>query len=76
MYALVQIVNCYAALGDEQRAAAAHHRALQRLKQLPDQAFATPEALLDRAAWERWLTNNPVGPAPAPSPGSMAAEEP
>lgn len=61
MYALVQIVNCYSALGDIERASAAHQRALLRLKQLPDTAFASPESLMDRTAWERWLRNSPVG---------------
>lgn len=63
MYALVQIVNCYSALGDAERSAAAHRRALVRLKQLPDNAFAAPDALMDRAAWERWLENTPLGPS-------------
>lgn len=62
MYALIQIVNCYSAMGDAERSAAAHHRALVRLKQLPDNAFAAPDSLMDRAAWERWLQNTPVGP--------------
>lgn len=64
LYALIQIVNSYSALGDRDRAAAAHHRALLRLKQLPDTAFADPDGLMDRAAWERWLDNTPVAPAP------------
>lgn len=62
MYALVQIVNCYTALSDADRAVAAHHRALVRLKQLPDPAFESLESLMDRAAWEQWLDNSPVGP--------------
>jgi tetratricopeptide (TPR) repeat protein len=61
MYALVQIVNCYNQLNDEERAGAAHRRALVRLKQLPDSAFDSPESLMNRAAWERWLDNSPVG---------------
>jgi tetratricopeptide (TPR) repeat protein len=63
MYALIQIVNAYNALGDSERAAAAHHRALVRLKQLPEEAFHPTEALMDRAAWEQWLESNPVSPA-------------
>lgn len=73
MYALVQIVNCYAALGDGERAAAAHQRALLRLKQLPDSAFAEPDALMDRTAWERWLRNSPVGGAGESISASAAA---
>src|SRR6185436_1523717 len=60
MYALVQIVNCYNALKDVDRATAAHHRALVRLKQLPDTAFDSPDSLMNRAAWEQWLENSPV----------------
>lgn len=61
MYALVQIVNCYTLLNDSERAAAAHRRALVRLKQLPETAFDSSEALMDRAAWEQWLDHSPVG---------------
>jgi tetratricopeptide (TPR) repeat protein len=63
MYALVQIVNCYRAIGDAERTDAAHRRALARLQQLPDTAFGGPDALMDRAAWERWLEFMPVGPS-------------
>jgi tetratricopeptide (TPR) repeat protein len=61
MTALIQIVNCYSNLGDEARARGAHQRAMLRLDELPDEAFEAPDALLDRAAWERWLKNMPVG---------------
>ncbi|MDY7107177.1 MAG: tetratricopeptide repeat protein [Planctomycetota bacterium] len=61
MYALIQIVNCYDRLGDRERADVAHHRALEHLSRLPDEAFADPQALLDRAAWEQWLRNRPLG---------------
>lgn len=62
MIALIQIFNSYHKLGDTTRARAAHHRALVRLKQLPDDAFDAPDALLmDRNAWERWLMNSPLG---------------
>jgi tetratricopeptide (TPR) repeat protein len=61
MTALIQIVNCYSNLGDTPRAQAAHRRAMLRLDELPDEAFEAPDALLDRAAWERWLKNMPVG---------------
>ena len=61
MTALIQIVNCYTNLGDLDRARAAHRRALLRLRELPDEAFKEPDALLDREAWERWLKNMPVG---------------
>jgi len=60
MTALIQIVNCYVNLGDANRARTAHHRALVRLKKLPDEAFEVDDALLDREAWERWLQNIPV----------------
>src|SRR5690606_9052534 len=57
MHALIQIVNCYSALGDEGAASAAHRRALVRLRQLRDEAFEAPDSLMDRQAWERWLEN-------------------
>jgi tetratricopeptide (TPR) repeat protein len=66
MTALIQIVNCYHSLGDAGRAAAAHRRALARLRSLPDEAFDAPDALMDREAWERWLDNMPLEPAAAP----------
>ena len=60
MTALIEIVNCYKSLGDENRARTAHRRALTRLKKLDDDAFREPDALMDREAWERWLQNMPV----------------
>lgn len=61
LVALIQIVNCYYGLNDPQRARTAEQRARVRLKQLPDSAFQAEDALMDRAAWERWLANNPPG---------------
>lgn len=72
MYALVQIVNCYSVMNDAERAAAAHHRALVRLKQLPDHAFSASDALMDRAAWERWLQNSPIAPLTTASAASSS----
>ncbi len=60
MTALIQIVNCYSNLGDANRARTAHRRAIARLNELPEDAFKATDALLDRAAWERWLKNMPV----------------
>jgi tetratricopeptide (TPR) repeat protein len=68
MTALIQIVNCYSNLGDTPRAQTAHRRALLRLEALPDEAFEASDALLDRAAWERWLKNMPVGQTSTDSP--------
>lgn len=67
MHALIQLVNAHHALGDLERARAAHRRALARLEQLPAAAFEPPAALLDRSAWERWLMNDPLGVAQADS---------
>jgi tetratricopeptide (TPR) repeat protein len=61
MIALVQIVNCHVALGRSEAARAAHERALARLRQLPADALAAPDALMDRAAWEAWLESTPPG---------------
>ena len=72
MTALIQIVNCYSKLGDLNRARTAHRRALLRLKKLPDEAFAAPDVLLDREAWERWLQNMPAGPVDGNQAASAA----
>jgi len=40
----------------------AHHNAMIRLRQLPEGAFDDPQAIMDRAAWERWLKNRPMAP--------------
>jgi len=61
LIALIQIANCYYAMNDEQRARTAEQRARVRLQQLPDAAFNEEDALMDRAAWERWLEHNPPG---------------
>lgn len=58
--ALIQMYNCYVALDDPERARAANALARSRLDQLPDEAFTAPDALMDRAAWERWLANSPL----------------
>lgn len=62
IYALIQIVNCFVELGDDERARTAHRRALVRLRQLRDDAFDAPDALFDRSAWERWLQHSPAAP--------------
>ncbi|HRP62196.1 MAG TPA: tetratricopeptide repeat protein [Phycisphaerales bacterium] len=62
IYALIQIINCFVELGDEERARTAHRRALVRLRQLRDDAFDAPDALFDRSAWERWLEHSPAAP--------------
>jgi tetratricopeptide (TPR) repeat protein len=59
--ALVQIINCFDMLNDSARADIAHHNAMIRLNQLPDEVFDDPEAIMDRQAWEQWLRNRPVG---------------
>lgn len=69
MHALVQIVNCFDRLGVQRDADIAHQNALTRLRQLPDSTFDDPQALMDRAAWERWLRNRPVGLAQATGEG-------
>ncbi len=70
MNAMVQIIDCYLRLGDEERASAAHLRAMMRLRQMPDSVFDDPDALMDRDAWERWLRNSP------PGSGQLAATTP
>ena len=61
LIALIQIVNSYMELGAHDKAATAHNRALLRLSQLPDGAIASGDAVLDEAAWQRWLEGLPPG---------------
>lgn len=74
MVALVQIVNCYHLLGDVERARTAHARALVRLEQLPPTAFDAPDAIMNRAAWEDWLRNSPLGHPRVAGAGGAASE--
>ncbi|MCA9283918.1 MAG: tetratricopeptide repeat protein [Phycisphaerales bacterium] len=60
MVALIQIVNCWHALGEPEKARTAHRRAEIRLAQLPPDAFESADSILDRASWERWLANTPL----------------
>ncbi|MEM1424517.1 MAG: tetratricopeptide repeat protein [Planctomycetota bacterium] len=53
--AMMQVVNCYAALGDLRAAQIAHERARERLARLPDSAFEDTSSPFNRAQWERWL---------------------
>ena len=68
--ALVQIVNCYDRLGNQVEADVAHRKALARLRQLPDEAFDEPGAMMSRDVWEDWLRNRPLGPVANASNGS------
>ena len=54
LVALVQIVNIYAETGDFRAAKAAQFRARRQLKAMPDEAFSA--GLLNRSAWEEWLS--------------------
>ncbi|GAB4550775.1 MAG: hypothetical protein Tsb0013_12650 [Phycisphaerales bacterium] len=53
--AMMQVVNCYAALGDLRAARIAHERARERLAQLPDSAFENTSSPFNRTQWEKWL---------------------
>lgn len=55
LVAMVQIVNCHAAMGRWQEARTAHERARSRLAELPEQAFERGEVPMSRAHWENWL---------------------
>lgn len=55
LVAMVQIVNCYAALGKWREASTAHERAQDRLREMPDGVWSQGEAPMDRRHWERWL---------------------
>ena len=55
LVAMIQIVNCYAALGKWREVQTAHERARARLAELPPQAWESSGSPMDRRYWERWL---------------------
>lgn len=58
LVAMVQIVNCYTALGKLREARTAHSRAQMRLRELPDSAWQGAMTPMDRKHWERWLESS------------------
>lgn len=58
LVAMVQIVNCYAALGRWREALTAHERAKSRLREMPDQVWDDANSPMARAHWERWLASS------------------
>ena len=55
LVAMVQIVNCHAAMGRWQEARTAQERARSRLAELPGEAFERGEVPMSRSHWENWL---------------------
>lgn len=55
LVAMIQIVNCYAALQKWREVRTAHERARARLAELPQESWEGAEAPMDRRYWERWL---------------------
>jgi len=55
LVALVQIVNAHCELGQYQQAGVYNRMALDRLQQMPDDAFDQPGLPMSRQAWEDWL---------------------
>lgn len=55
LVAMIQIVNCYAALGKWREVQTAHERARARLGELPQSAWESNHSPMDRRYWERWL---------------------
>jgi len=58
LVAMVQIVNCHAALGRWQEARTAQERAKSRLSELPEAAFERGEVPMSRSHWENWLNTS------------------
>lgn len=55
LVAMVQIVNCYAALEKWREAQTAHERARARLAELPSNVWDRDDGPMRREHWERWL---------------------
>lgn len=58
LVAMIQIVNAYVAKGAWREAQTANERARQRLGELPDNVFNSPDLPLDRRHMERWLESS------------------
>lgn len=58
LVAMIQIVNAYVAQGAWREAATANERARQRLEELPEDVFKSPDLPLDRRHMERWLESS------------------
>ncbi|HVZ92896.1 MAG TPA: tetratricopeptide repeat protein [Phycisphaerales bacterium] len=76
LVAMVQIVNCYAALGKWGEARTAHERARARLAELPEEVWKSGDAPMDRRHWERWLeaSSHLGGAGPASNGPTSTAE--
>ena len=57
LVAMVQIVNCHAALGNWREARTAQVRARSRLDELSSEAFERAQLPMSRAHWEEWLAS-------------------
>ncbi|MEQ9616929.1 MAG: tetratricopeptide repeat protein [Phycisphaerales bacterium] len=55
LVAMVQIVNCYAAMNEWRQAATAHTRAKARLAEFPEDVWQRDDVPMRREHWERWL---------------------
>ena len=55
LVAMVQIVNAYVSMGQNDRARAANERAKRFYSLLPDDAWNDPYLPMSRTDWERWL---------------------
>jgi tetratricopeptide (TPR) repeat protein len=53
--AYVQIVNCYCAMGDMDKARTANESAKQMLRRIPPEAFNDGGFVMPKAYWEQWL---------------------
>lgn len=58
LVAMVQIVNCYVALGKWREAATAHERARARLAEIPNDAWERADTPMSRRHWEQWLESS------------------
>jgi len=68
--AMVQIVNCYAALEQWRQAKTAHVRAKSRLEEIPQSVWERGDMPMQREHWERWLDASIRLEDPAVAPAS------
>ncbi|MEM9083099.1 MAG: tetratricopeptide repeat protein [Planctomycetota bacterium] len=69
LVAMMQIVNCYLALGQQRQAETAHERARSRLAELPDAVWDEENMPMNRRHWEQWLESSLLLDSNAPAQG-------
>ncbi|MBX3357210.1 MAG: tetratricopeptide repeat protein [Phycisphaeraceae bacterium] len=58
LVAMVQIVNCYVAQGEYDKARTANEAAKRHMERFPQSAWNSPDMPMEREHWQRWLDSS------------------